>query len=747
MRKLALFAFSFAAAVLACQALALTGWTLGVLALGLVLGVLFARDMNRFRLILVSIGVAAGFFWNAFYDELFVEPARALDGLTMPVTGEVTGDPDETEYGLYVRLRIKTDGAISIPALLCLDEKALALAPGDVVTLTAELTFADTRYGEKTDYYLARGIFIRAYQAGQVTVASDGRGALRYAPARLAKAVREKIAEIFPKSAAGFITAILTGDTSGMDEAYQSALSKSGASHIVAVSGMHVSYLVGFLRFFLRRKRRAALVSIPVVLLFLAFVGFTPSAVRAGILQIFLLSAPLLRRESDPVTALGAALLCMLVQNPCAVTHVGLQLSFAASLGMTLMAEPVEAALSARARKFKRNQLAAIQRFVIASVSSSVAVAVCTAPITALHFDTISILAPVTNLLILWMLSAMFCGAVIAVAAGFLWTPLGVLAAWPVSWGAAYIKLVCTGVARLPFTVLYTVNDYIRIWLGAVYLIFGAYLPWKERKRPILPVALSTALLCLCLVLGTAEADAGTLTAAVLNVGQGQCVVLSGGGRNVVVDCGGQKDAGEMAAKYLFSRNAYRVDLLVLTHFDTDHINGVQSLMERLPVDALAMPVPSGEAAVDEIIEAARTLDIPVTYISETTAFTLGGRQVTIYGPVGMRSSNDRGISVLYSAGQFDVLVTGDLSGEMEQRLIKLESLPDIEVLVIGHHGSKYSTSETLLAAVLPEAAIISVGAGNSYGHPAEETIRRLLDFGTYIYRTDLEGTVIVRAG
>lgn len=753
MRKLAIFAFSFFAAAFAYQSVDLTAWLLGAVVTALFLGILFIRDSWKFRLILVAMGLAAGFLWNLFYDEIFIDPARDLNGETAVITAEVKDYPDVTEYGVYVKVGLKTDGAAA-SALLRLDEGFDYLTPGDVVTVTASLYFADNIYGEETDYYMSSGIFLRAYQVGDAEVSSGGTLALKYIPAYLAHAVREKIKEIFPENAAGFVISILTGDKSGLTGEFYASLKASGAVHIVAVSGMHVTFLVGFLTIFIGKRKRAAMISIPVILLFMAFVGNTPSVVRAGVMQIIVLIAPLIKRESDTLTSLGAALLILLAINPYSASNVGLQLSFASILGLAFISNPMYNALFRKASRkefFKRKPVNILLRFLISGLSASVGVMVLTAPIMAVHFGYISLLSPLTNILILWIVSFIFGGSIIACILGFVFTPLGIAAAWVIARCVRYVEFICGLISALPFSVLYTLNEYIRIWLAAVYIIFGIFFSAKTRGRPLIPVSLSAILLCVCLLLGAVETDTGSFTVTALDVGQGQSIVL-GAGDYVVVDCGGRSGdaAGQLAAEYLFSKNVYRLELLVLTHFDADHVNGVPALLGMVDVGALVIPpenVSEEKSYRETILTMAEELDIEIIEIASNTTFYLDGNVLRVFAPVGYGDENETGISALYTSGSFDVLITGDMSSTSERRLLNSAQLPDIELLITGHHGSKYSTSNDLLEALLPETAIISVGGGNMYGHPHEEVIERLLENNVYIYRTDIYGNVTVKAG
>ena len=173
---------------------------------------------------------------------------------------------------------------------------------------------------------------------------------------------------------------------------------------------------------------------------------------------------------------------------------------------------------------------------------------------------------------------------------------------------------------------------------------------------------------------------------------------------------------------------------------------GIPELLERLEVGLLVLPdVEEDDPLRREITALAEEKGIETLFLAEDGDVTFGESALRIYAPLGSGGANEEGLSVLCTAGDFDGLITGDMNDTVEKRLIKYGSLPDLELLVAGHHGSKYATSEELLLATTPELAVISVGY-NTYGHPAPETLERLAAAGCAIYRTDWSGTVTITA-
>ena len=763
MRRLAWFASGFGAMCLVlCYVSGAAGPVLGALAALLALGVgavlLSGRrtlrravaDCAR-RTLAVCLGLAAALGWFTLWTAVFRAPADAMAGQTLALTGCVRTYPQGTAIGGYSAV-VALDGGFAAPDVLVYGgEDWGSLVPGDHVTFTAALRASDRRRGDETTYYTAKGIFLLGYCKGDVTLSGHS-DSLRSLPARCARALKESLYWAFPGETAPLAVAILTGDRTGLSRQTTSAMERAGVAHTVAVSGMHVSFLTAVVLRLCRRRRYAA-AAIPLLLFYALMAGASPSAMRAVLMQAVLLAAPIAGRDEDGPTSLGFALLVLLILNPYAAGSVSLQLSFASVAGLMAVASPLEGRLERGLERFREKDGALWRRWCArlwgagaASVSISLGAMAFTAPLLCLYFGRISLVFPLANLLILWAVSLFFLLALAVGAAGVLWpgaAVLGGIAAMP----GQYILWVTSALGGWSLASVPSTNPYYLLWLGAVYLFLAlCFIFRRQRVRPAIPATCLGVLFAAALLFtrgGTVRAD---LTVAALDVGQGAATALVSGGRTCLVDCGSSsgEDAGGAAADYFASMGMERLDLLVLTHFDADHCNGVEQLFVRMEVDALAVPALEayGERA-QAVFDLAAEEGAQVFYVGEETEQTFGRSMLTLYPPLGSGTSNEEGLFALCSAGEFDVLITGDADAFVEGMLVKYYDLPDIELLLAGHHGSAGSTSERLLDALRPELAIISVGY-NTYGHPSDETLRRLEGRGIGVYRTDTMGTVTI---
>ncbi len=750
MRVLATAAAAFSAAIFLAQYLLPGAWrlplALGLAVLGLGLLPLRHRRTGK-RAILILLAAAAALVWDRGYDRWVYEPAAQLDGRTEEaLTMTVLDWPEESRYGARATVRLATPGLPSVRAVYYGKEDLLELTPGCTVRDAAALHDASRIRGDKLTSFTSKGIFLLVYSRGEPDYSDADADEPRWWPQRFAGAMRSMIRTLYSGNSAGFLTAMLTGERNDLSDETASDFSEAGIYHILAVSGLHCSFLLAMLRFILGRQRRrlTLAVGIPVLILYALAVGCTPSVVRACIMTIFLLAAPLFGREQDAPTALSAALALILLQNPYAAASVSLQLSFAAVAGILWAAPGLFKGL---AGTHKGRPI----RVLAGSLSVSLGASVFTVPLSAAYFGSVCLAAPLSNLLCLWSVGVIFALGFLSSLFGLLWLPLGRLLAPAVEALIRYLLAAAGWVARVPYHAVYLTNPYLKGWLIFAYLLLFVCVFSRSggRRRYLLAAGLGGIALVCALQAGVREAEAGRLQVRVLDVGQGQCVMLSSGDRFALLDCGSSNswcDAGETAADALLGAGCRELDVLILTHYDYDHVSGVSGLLHRVGARLVLLPDALDDSGLREsVCAAAQRSGAQVRMVREPEAYSLGAATLQIYPPLGAEGSdNEQGLSLLCSVGDFDLLDTGDMDARTEQTLLARYPLPDLEVLIVGHHGSKNSTSPELLDALCPETAIISVG-DNSYGHPTQQVLNRLADRKIRVYRTDRDGTVRLR--
>ncbi|MBQ4600365.1 MAG: DNA internalization-related competence protein ComEC/Rec2 [Oscillospiraceae bacterium] len=738
MRILLWFALGFGAAC-ACAAYlsALWPWlAVSVIFVAAVVFLLCKKKKTFALLLLVLAGFLTGTLWYRLYSGAVLAPAKTMDGFTGQISVTCSDYSHESEYGSVAEGMMYVQGKSYRVRVYLKGEK---VTPGDRIQGVFRMRYTAPGGQQDATFHKGEGIFLLAYPAGEYTVQERQTYDLKYVPAALREKLLDMLERIFPTDTEGFARALLLGDSSRLSYETMTDFSVTGIRHVIAVSGLHVAILFSFLGYVTGKRRLPMiLIGVPVLALFAAMAGFTPSIVRACIMQLVMLLALLTKREYDTLSALAFAVLAMLVANPLTVTSVSFQLSVGSMVGILVFSGKVYRRVTDVIGGNKGKSLRArLVRFLCKSASVSISAMVFTTPLAAFYFGTVSLIGVISNVVALWVISFTFCGILIACLLGFLWLPLGSAAAWVVSFPVRYVLQVSAALAKFPLAAVYTESGWIVAWLVLCYGMLGVYLLCKGRRTARLCFAMVLSL-CLSLTASWLLPLTESYRITVLDVGQGQCILLQSDGRTYMVDCGGDygEDTADLAARTLLSQGIGRLDGMILTHFDEDHSGGAGYFLSRIPTDLLILPnMPNEEALASK-----KTLiaDSSLQIAYEDTF-------IAVFASDNLTSGNESSLCVLFQAENCDILITGDRSMTGELELLQKAAIPDLEYLVAGHHGAAASTGTTFLNAVKPETVLISVGKDNDYGHPAEQTLQRIEAAGAKVLRTDEEGTIIIR--
>lgn len=707
---------------------------------------LICRKMDRKPAIsLILVGLSVGMLWYCLFHGWYLEPAGELDGVTTRASMELVDYSFDTDYGVAADAITTWQGNTYRVRVYLNDRKALE--PGDIVSGTFRFRLTHDGMKEAT-YHRGNGIAMLAYQSGTVTV-EEREVPWWYFPAEhIRRDLLGLISEIFPADTESFARALLLGDDNDIGYELNTAFKVTGIRHIIAVSGLHISILFAVIYMATGKHRvLTALVGIPILGAFALIAGATPSVIRACIMHGLMMLAMLFDREYDPPTALSFSALVMLAANPLVITSVSFQLSVGCMVGIFLFAVPIRDWLLHKDRlgEAKGKGLGdRVKRWFAGSVSVSLGAVSLTTPLAALYFGAVSLISPLTNLLTLGLVTVVFYGIMASCVLGLLWLEAGAVLGWVISWPIRGILGICTILSKIPMAAVYTQSMWIVAWLALTYALFFVFL-LRGRRHPVGYGSVVVSLLCLALLASWVPPWGDEIRMTVLDVGQGQSIILQSEGRTFVVDCGGDyaDDAADITAETLLSMGIERIDGLILTHYDADHAGGAEFLLSRVPADQLYLPDWQDEETLCRRLE--RYEDGEVIWVREDLRLRFGDTVITIFAPEIFDAGNESSLCVLYQAGDCDIMITGDRSTLGEKLLMHRTDLPDVDILVAGHHGSKHSTSPEFLAAIEPEIVVISVSDRNSYGHPAPELLARLDAAGCRVLRTDEDGTIIFR--
>lgn len=742
MRILMWFTIGF---TVACAIAAYIGTSLILAIAALLLSViLFFLKWKPTRIAAVAmLGLTIGSLWTWAFHSFYLQAANACDGKMVTATATVTDYSYETDYGIAVDCETVLDGR-SFSARLYLNSKD-PLKPGDTIdgVIRFRLTAKDSIQGQT--YHQGDGIFLLGYVQEEARITYGDSIPVRSYPAKLRNSIREILLGIFPEDTEAFANALFLGDSSLLSYETDTDFKLSGIRHIIAVSGLHVSILMSVV-FILFGKNRylCPLIGIPLLALFAAVVGFTPSVMRACIMQALMLLGLLLNKEYDPPTALSFSVLVMLCLNPSTIVSVSFQLSVGCVIGILLLYERFNRYFLKLLRTPKGKGLRArLSRWFAASVSITCSTVIATTPLSAYYFGTVSLVGILTNLLTLWVVSFIFCGIVLAILISLLWLPAAKAVAWIISIPIRYAMLVSKLLANIPISAVYTASIYIVIWLIFSYGCVMVFFLFRK-KYPLIFSGCVAFTLLVAIALSWIEPKLDRYRVTIFDVGQGQSILVQYEGRNYLVDCGGDSNrvAADTVSHHLLSQGVTHLDGVIVTHYDKDHAGGLPNLLTSISADTLYLPDAEDESGLREILS---QWDCDVKLISKTETDGFSNLRYTLIPGEHETRDNERSMCVLFQVEDCDILITGDRSAVGERALLKALELPKIDILVVGHHGSGSSTCLELLEAARPSVAVISVSAGNYYGHPSDDALYRLRLFACSVWRTDRDGTIVFR--
>jgi len=791
-------AIAWLAGIAFAKTITLPWQVLPLLGLAAFLGLLLWRDDRRVRLsalCALALALGAGRLLLAIphFDETSL--ATYNDVGWVALEGVVVGEPDEREG--YTNLRVRAE-RLTLPNGAELEVKGLALVKadryprryyGDRILVEGLLEtppiFEEFSYHE----YLARQSIHSLIRYVPVTLLAENQASpILYHLFAFKRYAQSTIANILSEPQAALLTGILLGVETGIPDDLMGDFSATGTTHIIVISGFNITIVAGVFTRLAQQlfgRRRAFWVASTGVVVYTILVGASAAVVRAALMGLLCLWAWHLGRAAFAPVSLAATAIGMTLWNPYALWDVGFQLSFAATVGLVLYTEPLERGFERALVRFTSAERAQkVVGLINEPLVVTLAAQITATPIMLYHFGRLSLVTLVTNFLILpAQAGVMICGGV-ATLLGLVFLPLGRVVGW-VAWVfLTYTIDMVQLTARVPFA---SVAVQMEGWMAwGYYALLGGLTWWlaqpRERRSELwaklkkpgflrtreTKVLAGAAVILLMLAFSAWRAlPDGRLHIVFLDVGQGDAIFIqTPSGRQVLVDGGPSEPLllSQLGRQMGFWDRT--IDVMVLTHPDVDHITGLVPVLERYRVEMVIFREVEVESEVYEYWRQLLDTEGATVYQGEAGLHvTLDeGLEMVVLHPGATlvsgraESTNNDSVVTRLTYGQVSVLLTGDIEGAVEHRLVADGAPLGSTVLKAAHHGSCTSTTQEFLEAVDPDVMVISVGAENQFGHPCTEVLERLEAYpeqstvlslsrdrkGLPVYRTDEQGVVEV---
>ena len=724
------------------------------------ISVLFIKKYKKYigRILIITVTIIISIFRVSFLENKYDNLYKDVIEKDVKAVGIITSSIKETEYRYSVTVKIlsiegKTkykNTKLNLSLKKTYDYNILEF--GNKIIFTGKFTEGQTRRNYKgfnyKEYLRSQEIYGSVDVTSLEVIEKNQINIISKAINKLSNSLKTNLKELLPQRTSGLMIGILIGDVSDISDEISNNFKDCNLSHMLAVSGSHISYIMIGLNLVLNKKffgiRNCKIITILVIIIFMMLTNMTPSVVRAGICSIIVILASLIHRKQDTYTSIAFAILYTLIQNPYSLYNIGMQLSYAGTISIIMFYPEI------KIKKKEKNIIDKIKNYILDSILLTLSANILIMPLTIYNFNTISLNFVLANLLAGPIMAITTIIGLFVSIISLISFPLSKILIIPLNFLLEILLFITEKVSKIPFSNITVITPHILVIILIYVIIFAFFYLYKHKDKITKTIEIIGIITIIVIVLdfiGISFPN-NNLKIHFIDVGQGDSTLISSpSGKKILIDGGGSRDenydVGEsILLPYLLDRRINKIDYIMISHFDADHAQGLEAILENIKVKyVIISKQASPSSQYEEIIDICNEKKINIIVvkrgdkikIDKYTFFEIfhPGEKMLDDGKGGL-NANAIVAKLHYKLNNkkyFTVLFTGDIEMDAETELVKefgdkLKS----DILKVAHHGSKTSSTANFIEKVNPKIALIGVGANNTFGHPNDGVINRISD-------------------
>ena len=745
---------------------------------------------NKELIILIIAAITSCIFIYSQEKEYQKIQKTLVENDNITIIGKVEKEESSKQYGKTYKVKIKS--IINNKKEIQISKKKiyiqaknnnLQIKYGDIIQVVGKFEQPESRRNYKGfDYKLylkTRSILgnLKSNNIKKITNKIENPiEYIEYKSIELSKKIKENANKILSKDISSVFIGLVLGDTSEISEETIEDFRNSNMSHILAVSGMHMSYLILLsIQLFgkILGKKQAYIVSIILIIFYMFLTGFSASIIRSGVMGIILIISKIIYKNNDIFTNIAISSLIILIKNPYSILDLSFQFSFGGTIGIILFQKFIS-------KRFLEKILRSKKIIEILSVTISAQIVIL--PISIFQFNTLNIYFVLSNLIIGFIIGPVMACNFIFLMCLIVNIKLANIISFPLQICIKFIILI-SKISKLPYSQIYLATPGILeiilyfLLINTSFFIYYIYTTkiitptvkrdkniiamikfhikyrMEEKTKIVTKIVIVFGIILIIIIQVTPK----DLRIHFLDVNQGDSTfIVTPRGKKILIDGGGSSYSNigkNTVLPYILDRGYTKIDIAIISHMDLDHCDGIIYLMEKIKINTVILGKQYERTSnYERFIKIAKERKINLKRVEEGDKIDIEKDvNIEVLWPnskkvISENIINNNSLVFKINYKKFSILFTGDIEEIAEKKILE-ENKNTLKstILKVAHHGSKTSTTSEFLKAVNPQYALIGVGKNNKFGHPSENTIRKLKEKNIRIYRTDELGEITIK--